>query len=230
MTINICSRKISYLALSTALLLAGVLGVSWNAQRAQADGNPGGGSYVIRVEEDWSFLVNQPDSSKASPQVSTQMTRAPYSSRFCNLHINSCDLPAFRQGGAQLQSWQGSTNQTASSIQSAIMNSANELVTWTQYLRNNNGSLMFGISAASSTTWGDFSGQEIAVSGHSTYLDDYSSNYSVNNSGVTYGANRVTSMVLTGVRIYYSDGSVRTDSTPRVIYSTLLDPALGGNQ
>jgi hypothetical protein len=109
------------------------------------------------------------------------------------------------------------------------MTSADELVTWTQYIRNDGGSLKFGISAAASSTWGDFSGQEITMSSFTTYLDDYSSDYSVTNSGVTYGANRVTSMVLVGVRIYYSDGSVTTDSTPRIIYSTLLDPALGGD-
>ncbi len=212
-----------------ALVLILALDVFRAARSAWAHGFSGGGGVsVVRVEEDWSLLVNQPDSSKASPQVSTQMARSTYTSRFCNLHINSCDIPSFRLGGVQLQSWQGSTNQAALSIQSAVMNSANELVTWTQYLRNDSGPLMFGISVASSTTWGDFSGQEIAVSGHSTYLGDYSSDYSVNNSGVTYGANRVTSMVLTAVRIYYSDGSVQTDSTPRVIYSTLLDPALSG--
>jgi hypothetical protein len=186
--------------LAAMLLLCAGTGIDWNGHIARADGNANGGTYVVRMEEDWTLLVNQPDGSTSSPQVSTQMARAPYSLRFCNFHINSCDVPTFRDGGLQLQSWQGTVNQSALSIGSAKMSTNNELVSWTQYIRNNGGSLFFGVSAASSTTWGDFSGQEIAFPSHSTYLDDYSPDYSVSNSGVTYGANRVASLVLVGVR------------------------------
>lgn len=193
---------------------------------ARADINLNGS--VVRVEEDWCLLVSAPDTYRSSPQVSTQMARSPYASRFCNFHVNSCDVPIFQQGGLQLQVWSGNTNIVASSIHNEIMSSSNELVTWTQYLRRDGGSLKFGISAASSTTWGDFSGNEVALSGNSNYLDDYSSDYSVNNSGVTYGANRVTAMVLTSVRVYYANGNMQENDTPKVIYSTLLDPTLGG--
>jgi hypothetical protein len=216
-------------ALSATLLLTGLSGIIWSGHMVWADGNSVLGVSVVRVEEDWSLLVSSPEAGRSSPQVSTQMARAPYASRFCNFHLNSCDVPTFRQGGLQLQVWQGAVNQAASSNGSSVMNTANELVSWTQYLRVDGNSLKFGISAASSTTWGDFSGQEILVSSHSTNLAEYSSDYSVNNSGVTYGANRVTSMVLTCVRTCYSNGSMQSDSTPKVIYSTLLDPALGGN-
>lgn len=229
MTTTSLSNRTCRLTLAVLLLLAGLWGASWTAHRAWADGNYGNSGSVVRVEEDWCLLVNAPDTYRSSPQVSTQMARAPYASRFCNFHVNSCDVPVFQQGGLQLQVWQGTTNQVATSIHNEIMSSANELVTWTQYLRAGSNSLYFGISAASSTTWGDFSGQEVAVPGHSAYLDDYTSDYSVNNSGVTYGANRVTCMVLTSVRTYYQNGDVQTDSTPKVIYSTLLDPTLGGN-
>jgi hypothetical protein len=222
------SKKSSRLTVAGLLLVAGICGVSWTAHLAWADGTSASSGSVVRIEEDWCLLVNTPDSYRSSPQISTQMARAPYAKRFCNFHVNSCDVPVFQQGGLQLQVWLGNTNQIASTIHSEIMSSSNELVTWTQYLRSDGTSLYFGIGAASSTTWGDFSGQEVSLSGHSTYLDDYSSDYSVNNSGVTYGANRVTAMVLTGVRLYMSDGSVQTDSTPKVIYSNLLDPALSG--
>lgn len=210
--------------MSVALLLVALLvgGVVW------ADGNDWEGPNPVRVEEDWSLLVNSPDSAHSSPQVSTQMARSPFAARFCNFHLNSRDVPTFQQGGLQLQVWQGSTNQSAVTMQSSTMSGADELVTWTQYLRADGGSLKFGISAAASTTWGDFSGQEVTVSGGSKDLSNYSSDYSVNNSGVTYGANRVTCMVLTSVRIYYPNGFVVSDNTPKVIYSTTLDPTLSG--
>jgi hypothetical protein len=192
---------------------------------------------VYRVEEDWSLTVNQPNSDVASPQVSTQMARSPTSSHFCNLHLNSVDVPAFALGGLQLQAWQGSNNLAVyTSTNSAIMSTDNELVTWTQYLRNDTGQLRFGIGTlqsgvpgSSSQTWGDFSGIEVTVPSGSTSLNNYDPNYSLQNSGVTFGANRVTSMVMTQVRYYYTNGTVITDSTPRVVYSAVLDPALGGD-
>jgi hypothetical protein len=189
------------------------------------------GPSVVRVEEDWSLLVSQPNKDSASPQVSTQMARSPYSSRFCNFHLNSTDVPAFALGGFQLQVWKGSTNLPyMNSSTSPILSTDNELITWTQYLKqNSNVKLTFGISAASSQTFGDFSGVSIDIPSGSTSLDNYSPDYSLANSGVTYGANRVTSLVIVQVRKIYSDGSVVSDSTPRVVYSSVLDPDLSGN-
>jgi hypothetical protein len=188
----------------------------------------GSGATPIRVEEDWSLTVNQPNSDTASPQVSTQMARAPWAPRFCNLHLNSSDVPTFAQGGLQLQAWQGSNNIAVYTCpNSAIMSTNNELVTWTQYLSNETGQLTFGVKAASSTTWGDFSGVHISVPNASTDLSNYDVSYTMQNSGVTFGANRVQSLTVVAYRIYYSDGSVYSDTTPRVIYSAPLDPALG---
>jgi hypothetical protein len=189
------------------------------------------GPSVVRVEEDWSLLVSQPNQDSASPQVSTQMARSPYSSRFCNFHLNSTDVPAFALGGFQLQVWKGSTNIAyMNSSTSPILSTDNELITWTQYLtQNSNGKLTFGISAASSQTFGDFSGVSIDIPSGLTSLDNYSPDYSLANSGVTYGANRVSSLAITQVRKIYSDGSVASDSTPRVVYSSVLDPDLSSN-
>ena len=133
---------------------------------------------VYRVEEDWTLTVNQPNADVASPQVSTQMARAPWASRFCNFHLNSVDVPSFAVGGLQLQAWKDTTNLAVyTSPNSAVMGTNNELVTWTQYLRNDTGQLRFGIGTlqsgvpgSSSQTWGDFSGIEITVPSGSTDL------------------------------------------------------------
>ena len=174
---------------------------------------------VIRIEEDWSLVVNQPNSKSASPQISSQMARMPAAERFCNFHLNSVDLPSFTEGGMQLQVWSGSSNLavvTSSSV--AVMQTPNEHVTWTQYLRQDGGQLKFGISAASSQTWGDFRGMEVAIPGGFNGLDNYDVNYSVQNSGIMLGSNRVNSLTITAVRTYYSDGSMQTDSTQRKVY------------
>ena len=44
-----------------------------------------------------------------------------------------------------------------------VMETPNEVVTWTQYLTGSGEKMQFGISAASSQTWGDFSGQSVVV-------------------------------------------------------------------
>jgi hypothetical protein len=194
------------------------------------------GGHIVRVEEDWSLSVNQPDGGLAAPQVSTQMARAPWAHRFCNLHLNSTDLPAFAIGGLQLQSWLNDQNLNVNtSPNGAIMSTPNELVTWTQYMRIDSGQLYFGIgtvqpgvAGSSSQTWGDFSGIEISVPGASPNLDFYDRSYSENNSGVTFGANRVDSFTLVQIRYYYSDGSVVTDSNSHIVYSSQVN-GLGGN-
>jgi hypothetical protein len=188
------------------------------------------GLHVVRVEEDWSLSVNNPDSGLAAPQVSTQMARAPWAPRFCNLHLNSTDLPTFAIGGLQLQSWLGAQNLNAyTSPNGAIMATPKELVTWTQYMRVDSTQLYFGVgtvqpgvAGSASQTWGDFSGMEISVPGSTPCLDYYDRSYSENNSGVTFGANRVDSFTLVQVRTYYSDGSTVTDSNSHVVYSSQL--------
>jgi hypothetical protein len=221
-------RLASSAALALAALLAGP--ATWTTTVGQTPSPTG--ATLIRVEEDWSLSVSQPDANLAAPQVSTQMARAPWSSRFCNLHLNSTDLPAFAVGGLQVQAWHNAQNiSVLTSPDAAIMATDNELVTWTQYLRVNAGTVYFGIgtvqpgvAGASSQTWGDFSGMEIPVPGNTADLSNYDPSYSQQNSGVTFGATRVSSLVLVQVRYYYSDGSVRTDSTPRVVYSGALGP------
>ena len=73
----------------TALAVAGSLLVpSGGPATAQVTLGSSSGPNLIRVEEDWSLSVNQPDANLAAPQMSTQMARAPWASRFCNLHLN----------------------------------------------------------------------------------------------------------------------------------------------
>ena len=178
---------------------------------------------VVKVEEHWTLLINDPDPDISSPQISTQMARSPWAPRFCNFHLNSCDVPSFAQGGLQLQIWRDSTNlAVVTSSNRATMTTSNELVDWTQYLKLTGASLTFGISSASSQTWGDFSGVQVQIPGGSLLLDEYSADYSQQNSGVTFGANRVSSLVLVWSKVTYADGSYTLDSTPRVVFSAPL--------
>jgi hypothetical protein len=186
--------------------------------------NTGGPPTVVRIEEDWALTVSTPNANLSGPQLSVQMAPSPDSTEFYQFHLNSQDIPKFVQGGLQLQAWNAtSVLAVNTSPNTQTLATDSELITWTQYLAqaNNNGSkgLLFGISAASSVTWGDFSGASFLVNGEYTVLDNYSQDYSVQNSGITYGANLVTSLILVQTRMYYSDGSVVTDVTPRTVYN-----------
>ncbi len=192
-------------------LLAGVI-LTVGRCVADIDDDDGTGT-LIRVEEDWLLVVTTPDANVASPQVSTQMRRSPYSSRFCAFHLNSCDIPTFTQGGLQLQAWQGDSSIAVQTSENrSTMTTPNEMVQWTQYLRREGNVLKFGIKNAISDpspgTWGDFStsaAQEITVSTTSAYLGNYTADYSLTNSGITFGANRVEKLQLLEVRKYTSD-------------------------
>jgi hypothetical protein len=219
--------------LAAALTLAAaILPLDLRSVAQQIPGLPNGGSTtvlptvlptVVRIEEDWALTVGTPNANLSCPQVSVQMAPSPDSTEFYQFHLNSQDIPKFVQGGLQLQAWNDTTVlavKTSPDMQT--LGTAGELITWTQYLaKQNDGSkgLAFGISAASSVTWGDFSGASFVVNGDYTVLDNYSPDYSVQNSGITYGVNLVTSLILVQTRMYYSDGSTVTDVTPRVVYN-----------
>jgi hypothetical protein len=202
-------------------LLTALVGLAWFFLPGHGRSAPDILPTVVRVEEDWELVISQPNPQVASPQVATQMKRDPNSLRFYNLHLNACDLPSLSLGGMQLQVWRDTTNlANKTGANNAILSTPNEVITWTQYLKQDGGQLKFGISAAASDTWGDFSGLEVTAPTLNISLDSYSADYSVKNSGVTFGANRVTFFKLVQVRKYYSDGSPPTiDSTERVVYA-----------
>ncbi len=214
-----CHTRVGFRWFASALALAIVLSAALCLGTALGQ-TPGSLlPNVVRIEEDWSLQVSQPSANLSCPQVSTQMAPSPDSTQFYQFHLNSQDVPKFVQGGLQLQAWDSTgTLVVKTSNSRSTMSTPNELVTWTQYLQRDVVGLKFGISGASSQTWGDFSGNEFKVPGADSVLDNYSVDYSVQNSGITYGANLVSSLVLIQTRVYYSDGTVTTDSNPRVIY------------
>jgi len=182
---------------------------------------------VVRVEEDWVLTVNEPDNERAAPQVATQMAPAPDSPYYCIFQINHRELSQFVTGGLQVQIWYGDSNKGYKSYGSAALATTNETVTWTQRLEKNADGyrLKFSIVAGSSFTWGNLADaglsvkcNAIDVSPQDISLDNYDPGYSVSNSGITFGANRVYLLQLVQVRKYRKNGSVEVDVTPRTVY------------
>ena len=75
-----------------------------------------------------------------------------------------------------------------------------------------------------SSTWGSFGHDNIArlsVATTLTDLNSYSPNVSSANSGVTFAANRVNSLVLKAVRGYSASGDlIAEDTNPVVVFAS----------
>ena len=70
------------------------------------------------------------------------------------------------------------------------------------------GTLTYEVTNGSSTTWGTFGTGELTVSVPTNLpnLQGYNVNYSANSSGVGFGSNRVSSLVLKRVRFITGSG------------------------
>ena len=65
---------------------------------------------VIRVEEDWVLVLNQPNDMVTAPQFHTVMS--PFGSLdavFAQVTWNYRELPDFTAGGLQMQAWNGNS-------------------------------------------------------------------------------------------------------------------------
>ena len=176
---------------------------------------------VIRVEEDWQLNLNQPDDNVDSPQLHTVMT--PYGdvgSYFAQVLWNYRETPEFTAGGVQLQSYQGESMRSRRSMEYGQLSTRAESIQWTQGLETDGVQLVFEVINGASETWGAF-GREMRIADDAflASLDEYSPNTSARESYVTYGSNRVDSLMITEVRYYGASGLLWTDSSPRVVFS-----------
>lgn len=178
---------------------------------------------VVRVEQDWKLVVTTPDVNSCGPQVSTVLSPVGHVQwRHMTFEINHQSVPNFVAGGMQLQTWWGEfPTGTHKFPNPAVMSTDNETVEWTQSMEIDSGNLEFEITGGTSTTWGNFGGQGYLKTTVPTYLDDlnaYSTNVSVDNSGVVFAANVVGTLVLKRVRTYTANGQMQEDANPRVVF------------
>jgi hypothetical protein len=178
---------------------------------------------VVQVEEDWELVILNPDSGNTAPQVTC--TISPHShlnGLYSTFELNHKTVPEFAGGGVHLQTWVGEHNLARKShSDTSALSTAGETIVWTSRMSVQSNSLTFAIVNGSSTTWGSFgSGTTLTASyGTSlTNLNSYSCQLSVQNSGVGFASNRVSSLVLKRVRYTLADGTVLTDDSPRVVH------------
>jgi hypothetical protein len=178
---------------------------------------------IVRVEEDWELVVGIPDPDRDAPQITTVISpQGDCSGVYAAVDVNHQSLPEFSPGGLQLQIWRnGSAIAERRFPNASVLSQAGETIRWTQAMELTGGVLTFEVVHGSSTTWGNFGGEGYLRAHVSTSLgslNGYSPNVSVENSGVSYADNRVTSLTIKRVRYYTSSGQVVTDETERVIH------------
>ncbi len=176
---------------------------------------------AVRVEEDWELVVNESDRDANAPQISCTMgTSHDLTGVHAVLEINHRSLPSYSPGGVQLQVWSGETVLERKTLERFDqMSTGGETVTWTMFMKKNNGNLYFGVKNGVSLTWDSFGGTDWVSQGAGDLsLDDYCTDCSVACSSVGFSGNRVQSLILKQVRWYDANGLTRTDSTPRVVH------------
>jgi hypothetical protein len=178
---------------------------------------------VVRVQEDWELVVGDASAQREAPQVVTVLS--PFNSEdgvYGLFELNHQSLPSYQQGGMQLQVWNGEELVGfKDNARTDLLGQEGEVVTWTQEMSvAYNSVLRFRILDGQSTTWGEFAPEGTLYLNSGVSLDNlnaYSPDSSVGRSGVSFGANRVQSLVLKRVRLYSNEGLIAEDSTPRPV-------------
>ena len=185
------------------------------------------GSTIVRVEEDWVALIGEPDAATSSPQIMNFISPTQSTSGVFGLvQVNHRGAPDFRDGGLQVQGWNGTSIQEyANATKSAKLNRNSDALNYTIAMEKTDDGIVFELLKGRSRTWGKFAQSPVSVEVEmeNPSLEDYSSSYSVDNTNVNLGAHRVQLLYLSATRLKYSDNSTVTDNTDRVIHRYQLN-------
>jgi len=230
-----CNRSgVRGLVIAGAVLWASAV----QAQVSSGDGdgttppNPLAGLNIVKIEEDWLLDIAEPDPNADCPQVVAVFGPSePNTGTHANFELNHGTQPDFAEGGMQLQAWYGEyLIGYHSQFAPAEFNQAIERVTFTTQMRVRDNMLKLAILNGHSLTWGDFGGSSNLRIDMGTWrdnLNDWNAQHSIDNSRVSYGANRVNKFVRTEIRYYTRDDSgyhlVYTDETDTYIHKLAED-------
>ena len=177
---------------------------------------------VVRVEEDWKVVLNEPGEEVNAPQLHTVMSPVgDTTAQFARLTLNYWEEPAFEPGGLQLQAYKGDELFARKSYGRKKLSANAETITWTQVLEMSGNRVTFTVVDGQSTSWGAFGGVSLRVKMPVSVpdLNAYNSNVSTGKTEVTYGGNRVKRLVLKEVRRYGADNAlVSAELSPRVVF------------
>lgn len=172
------------------------------------------------VEEDWQLIIATPSAASGAPQAGTYMNPAGVSStHFVFFELNYRDQPSFQGGGLEVVAWGDSSHpDDYASQNSALCQTNNEIITWTQRMVLPGTGGNYQIVGGKSITWGNFGdGSNLAVSfpTSTTSFSGYSPAISLADSGVSFAGNIVTSMTFIQVRYCEGPSLISVDTNLR---------------
>jgi hypothetical protein len=182
---------------------------------------------VVLIEEHWELHVGGPDASRSAPQVSMIMSPTDtLSGDFFVVSLNHWSYPNFVAGGYQVQRWHGGECVDADNgYKTSQLHHDGEVITWVQRLSLDDGVLKFTLLNGDSDTWGHFGGAglNVQLATNLTKLNGYRPGISIDQSGIGYAGNRVSSLTLKKIRWITADGEEHHMVAPIDIDSD-LDP------
>jgi hypothetical protein len=183
---------------------------------------------VVEIEEHWALDVGGPDEAQSAPQVSMVMSpTGSMSGNYFLVTLNYWNEPEFAPGGVQVQLWCGEDCVDTDNAQNiSPLHHDGETVRWVQRLAINGDSLSFEVDEGHSASWGAFGGDDslrVVTSTDLTRLNGYLPSISINESGIGYAGNRVSSLVLERIVWRTSDGQEHEMVAPIDIHA-VLDP------
>lgn len=200
------------------LAIAGAIAFALCASAPAADPT------VVRIEEDWEVVIGTPDPTAHAPQIIQAMsTTNRLADVHCVFELNHKTQPNYVPGYIQLQCWSGGTLLGyGTSGKTGLLQTPGEVIRYTTSMQLKDGCVEFVIKNGSSTTWGEFGSQgylRCRVATPQLYFPNYSPDFSVANSKITYAAHCVQKVSQKEVRYYNLLGLlVSKDTTERVAH------------
>lgn len=179
---------------------------------------------VTAVEEDWELVLGQPDADQNAPQVTTVISPLGHLDAWHGVFdINLFSFADYSPGGVQFQIWYGKTPLDCRSTgHGAALRTTGETIRWTQRMEAHGDSVTFQITNGSSSTWGSFGDGDslkLVRNCELANLNAYNPTVSIENSGISFGGNRVASLTLKTVRFFSQQGLIQEVNLSQVVHT-----------
>lgn len=184
---------------------------------------------VIEIEEHWTLTVGGPEILLSAPQIDMVMSASGGTeSDYFLVSLNHWSYPEFAPGGVQAQHWKGDDCLcVANAGTQQPLHHDGETLSWVQRLSLQDGALVFEVTGGQSDSWGAFgdSGDlRLSSATERQRLNDYRPAVSIEESGIGFAGNRVSSLVLQKIRWRYAGEEEWQEMVAPIDIDSDLDP------